>query len=411
MIIRDLEKLFHGQRYNSILLISYLSIIMLLANVMLQSQQNFENEQMHYASLWDGRKVYSTYDTLYEHREQETAYLLESGSQFRVQRYINELEADSNFPYYICGNQLVQITDTLIPASCKAFYSNGQDVNAHQVNERVMLDFPVAMLDGSAFTKDDYSWQWKDAVPVIMGYSWRDYVRVGDLLQGKLMTLDMSFRVIGIAEENTYFPLFDSLLYEDDYIIMPTLRCLQSPRDTDEDFIQKAFALQNASGYFRLDANQSLSELVSRLDAFSQQYGMFETKVMRVDQARLTTLAISSEKYRQIYIGLMISLGVCSMLSMITMCQAVIRKNARMFAIYYLTGMTPFNISLMLIAQFVSIVAASCALSVCITVIVFPGIKPIYSSIQMSVVALSIVSTFPALHIFLSDPISYLKKE
>lgn len=64
---------------------------------------------------------------------------------------------------------------------------------------------------------------------------------------------------------------------------MPTLKCLEAAETDDEDFLQKAMALQNAAGYFRLDESQGLSELVTYLDTKIQQFGMFEVKIMRVD--------------------------------------------------------------------------------------------------------------------------------
>lgn len=410
MRFRDMMKLFHGQRLSCCLLVFYLVLTMLLGNLLFQTQQHFEDEQMHYASLWDGKQVYATYDTLYEHKGLESAYLTEPGSQQRVQRYINVLEEDERFPYYICGTHDLMMNMENIPASCKVSQDNSQ-VYAHQVNANVMRDFSPKMLTGKTFSGDDYLWSLGDEVPVILGYDWRNTLQVGDRFEATLMTVDMTFRVIGVAEENTYFPLFDDLTYEDNVIILPTLRCIDPPLLEDEDFLQKVMALQNASGYFRLDKNQSLSDLVSFLETTSQQLGMFETKLMRIDQARLLMLAVSSDKHKQIYLGLMLTLGFCSLISMMTLSQAVVRKNERMLSIYYLAGAKPWQISFLVMGQGLLMDVVAAILSAGVTALLLPSIPSIHIPMQLVMGICMCLCSIPALHTFFLHPIDYLKKE
>lgn len=404
-------KLFHGQWLNVCLMVVYLTLTILLSNFLFQTQTHLQEEQMHYASLWDGKQVYATYDTLYEHVELEKAYLNEAGSQLRVQRYLDALEAETRFPYYICGAQNLVLDAIEIPDSCCISESAKTTAKAHQISQHVMCDFAPDMDAGTVFSDEDYLWQYGDTVPVILGYAWRNRMQVGDTFHGKLMGLSMQFRVIGIAGENTYFPLFDHLTYEDDFIIMPTLKCLEAAETDDEDFLQKAMALQNVAGYFRLDESQGLSELVTYLDTKIQQFGMFEVKIMRVDQARLLILAVSSDRHRSIYMGLMIALGLCAVLSMVTLSQSVVRKNARMLAIYYLAGEMPWKISMLVIGQGILIDAFAWVLSILLAVVLFPTLSWFHPLMPLLLGGSMCLCTIPALRMFFKNPIAYLKKE
>lgn len=411
MKFRDFIKLFRGQVLNCCLVVVYLTLTMVLTNLLFQNQQHIEDEQMHYASLYDGKSVYATYDTMYEHKELETKYYHEPGSQLRAERYISALEESDEFPFYICGDQYLSIQGKSIPQSCAPMNSDYGTVKSHQINYNLMHDFPVALTSGRLFTDKEYQWQIGEIVPVILGHSWNNIMHVGEQFRGKLMTMEMTFRVVGIAEENAYFPLFDNLTYEDDYIIVPTLRCIRTPQNSDEDFVQKAFANQNAAGYFRLDSNQSLSDLVSFMDTTAQQYGMFETKIMRIDQSRLLLLSVSSQKHKQVYMGLMLALFVCSLISIVALCQAVVRKNARMLSIYYLAGAAPWKISLLVVLQGLTIDAVSFLLSVILTKIAFPSMSPVNITVQIVICACICLCTIPALHSFLTNPTAYMKKE
>ncbi|MDD2648286.1 MAG: hypothetical protein PHI27_01880 [Eubacteriales bacterium] len=216
-----------------------------------------------------------------------------------------------------------------IPPTCLSPAGQSGWVNAHQINKNVMRDFSPSLYDGSAFSDEDYEWQADEEIPVILGWAWRERMKVGDSFQAGFMTLKQTFRVVGIFAENTYFPLFDSLIYEDDYIVMPTMRCTGTPQNDDEDFLQKITALQNASGYFRLSEAQSLSELAALLDTTAQQLGMFEVKLMRIDNARLLILAVSSDKHKRIYFGLMLAFLTCSLISMTALSRASVHAFRR----------------------------------------------------------------------------------
>lgn len=138
---------------------------------------------------------------------------------------------------------------------------------------------------------------------------------------------------------------------------------------------------------------------------------MFETKIMRIDQARLLILAISSDKYKQIYMGLMLVLGVCAFIAMITLSQAAVRKNARMLAINYMAGAAPWRIAILVMSQGLVIDIAACLLSGAFTAFVFPALTPFHIPSQIVMGISMCLCAIPALRAFFTQPIAYLRKE
>lgn len=411
MKIKDVLKLFHGQWINCCLLVIFLVLTMSLSTVLFYHQQTLQEEQMHYASLWDGKQVYATYDTLYEHAEMEKSYFRDSSSQMRVQHFIDALESNTHFPYYICGEQYIYLKELQIPETCRAAESVSNNVYAHQVNEAVIRDFKPAIYDGRLFTQEEYEWKLNETIPVIVGYAWRDTLCVGEVFTGTFFSQELDFKVVGVMKKDTWFPLFDTLIYEDDYIIMPTMRILQITQNDDEDFFQKAFALQNTAGFFRLDVNQSINALVVYLDNLIQQYGMFEVKIMRIDQNRLLILAVSSDEHKQIYTGLMLALGLCALINMFVLSQAAVRRNARMLSIYYLAGASSAYIMLIVTGQSLILFIAAMLLSVGINVLFFPALPAIHIPTQIVLLFGMCACVIPAVRTFLLNPTDYMKKE
>ena len=102
----------------------------------------------------------------------------------------------------------------------------------------------------------------------------RDRHHVGDRLDVFYMGYPVTLEVIGIAEQGTYFPLYEYLVYEDDYVIMPISEAREIPQSEDEEFLQKANVLQNSSGYFRLTKDQNIADLLEYLNSIGSRFGM-----------------------------------------------------------------------------------------------------------------------------------------
>lgn len=409
--MRLVEALKGIQRYKfySILVIIMLGVGMTLCNMILQSQEDREEELVYYAPLWDGTRIYFSYDTLMEERPLEEEYLRENGSQFRVQRFIDALETNEEFTYFICGKHPIEayIKNT----SAEMLYGENKNVlKAHQVNENLINHYPILMSKGRGFFAEDYDYKIMEHIPVILGNKYSELYDVGSQIKATYMSIPVTLEVIGIAEKNTYFPLFDTLEYEDAYIIMPALRIMAPPANEDEDFLQKANALQNSSGFFRLSKEQNLSDLVNHLNSMKTQYGMYGVKLGRIDSGRLMALGLSSKEQKNIYLGLASVIVAYSYIILIVILYASVRRNARRFCILFIAGGSKAYIASMVIMEAISLTISAFLFSMLLTYLIGSGeIRISYFSSSVLLIT-GIICAFPAIQQLFRSPILYLKK-
>lgn len=409
MFIREIYIGVRKRATYNLLLIILLGIAMTLCYIVMQNQGARDFERIHYASLWDDSSVYATYDTLYEQQELERSYFSEKGSQYRVQYFIDALEANEDYPYYICGTHPINVVEPLeVPLSCY-YVDDDALLKAHQINKNVQSSFPVKVVAGRTFSGTDFDNESSDIIPVILGNSYSGYIEVGTILEVEYMTVPVKIEVIGIAERDTYFPLFDSLSYEDEYIIMPTLRAVHEPRDDDESFLQKANALQNCSGYFRLSQEQTLNGLVDHLNQMIAQYGMFEVRLMRISSGRLMALNLSSESQRALYIGISCTLSLYSLLAIIMLVYTNTRKNARKYSILYIAGAPQPYISSLVMLEALVLAIGAFAFSIILSVIIGRGAIEINLPYSSLMIAAGTLCTLPAIKQLYSSSILYIK--
>lgn len=390
-------------------LIILLGITMTLCNIVLQNREARDFERVHYASLWDNSSVYATYDTLYEHRELEKSYFSEKESQFRVQHFVDALDANEEYPYYVCGTHPIEIPDTDgIPIACY-YAGEAHLLRAHQINRALQRDFPFSIAEGRTFSEEDFDYQPRDIIPVVLGNTYSGLIEIGTVLEVNYMSFPVKIEVIGIAEKDSYFPLFDSLVYEDDYIMMPMLQATHEPCNDDEDFLQKANLLQNCTGYFRVSQDHTLGDLVTYLNDTITQHGMFEIRLMRVNSGRLLMLSLSSETQRMLYLGIACALTAYSLLSIIMLVYTNTRKNARKYSILYLSGASWLYIASLVLLEALVVAVGALGFSVALSIIIGRGaikINILYSLMMMIAGALC---TIPALRQLFSSSILYMK--
>ena len=398
------------QRYKfySILVIILLGVGMTLCNMILQSQEDREEERVYYAPLWDGTKIYFSYDTLMEERPLEEEYLRENGSQFRVQRFIDELETYKEFAYFICGKHPIEAYIKNTPE--EMLYDGNNVLKAHQVNENLINYYPISMSKGRSFSAEDYNYKIMERIPVILGNKYSELYDVGSQIKATFMSIPVTLEVIGIADKNTFFPLFDTLEYEDAYIIMPALRILAPPANEDEDFLQKAYALQNSSGFFRLSKDQNLSDLVNHLNSAKAQFGMYGVRLGRIDSGRLMALGLSSKEQREIYLGLAGVIFIYSYIILMVVLFASVRRNARRFCILFIAGGSKAYIASIVILEAIILTTSAFLFSMLLTYLIGSGEIRINYFSSFALLITGIVCAFPAIQQLFRSPILYLKK-
>lgn len=391
----------------SALIIIQLSFGLVLCNMVVQQKIVIDDEAIQYSPFMDGSIMYMVYDELRDQKEQD--YFNEKDSQFRVQRYIDALENNAEYEYLICGQHPVQVLTTDLPESTIYGETVGL-LKAHQVNKNIMLRYPIQIVDGRTFSDEDFNYNLLDIVPVILGFTHKECYTIGTRINAFYMGRPILMEVIGIAKSGTYFPIDDSLVYEDDFIIMPVSRVNNLPINANEEFLQKANALQNTSGYFRLTNEQSLADLIDYLYNMEKQFGMYEVRVGRIDLGRIVALGLSSSRNAKIFMSLAGVVLIISVIQLFVIICATVRKSARRFSILYLAGASKVYIAGVIISEVLILMFSALIISIVVEYNIQLYSVETLLLIFMLLIICGICCSAPALYQLFQSPILYLKK-
>lgn len=347
-------------KFISALIVLQLVFSMILCNIALEENAALENETIRYMPLWDGSNIYMVYDELRNEKEQK--YFEEEGSQFRVQRYIDALESNEEYDYLICGQHPIEVIGMEVPKSM-IYGESGNFIKAHQINENLLTRYPITVIQGHTFNSNHFNYNLLDVIPVILGYNYFGRYHVGDRLDVFYMGYPVTLEVVGIAAQETYFPLYEYLVYEDDYIIMPISEARTPPQSEDEEFLQKANVLQNSSGYFRLAQDQNIADLLEYLNSVGSSFGMYDIQIGRINAGRLKALEFSSAEKRDLIIGLTGIIIAFIFIQLLVTTMMNIKKNARRYSILLLAGASKAYIASLIILEIILLIIAASMLS------------------------------------------------
>lgn len=390
-----------------VLIMLQLVFSMILCNIALEENAVLENETIHYMPLWDGSNIYMVYDELHSEKEQE--YFEEEGSQFRVQRYIDALESNDEYDYLICGQHPIEVINMEVPKSM-IYGESGHFIKAHQINKNLLTRYPITVIEGQSFNSNHFNYNLLDVIPVILGYNYFDRYHIRDRLNVIYMGYPVTLEVVGIAAQETYFPLYEYLVYENDYIIMPISEARTPPRSEDEEFLQKANVLQNSSGYFRLVQDQNIADLLEYLNSVGSSFGMYDIQVGRINAGRLKALEFSSAEKRDLFIGLTGIIIASIFIQLLITTMMNIKKDARRYSILLLTGASKVYIASLIVFEIILLIITASMFSAAF--IIHEQISSIKTQLVISIVMMlgGIICAAPSFYQICSSADLYMKE-
>jgi hypothetical protein len=138
-------------------------------------------------------------DALYD-QELEEKFWNGKDSLFRVKNYYKELSADKNYNFFQIVFQPLGIEDFMGSEPFYDNYERGADVHRSDyvkdnktynvvknamISSNVMEEFGFRVCEGRLLKEDDFILsKGKTRIPILLGYEYKDYYKVGDILKG-----------------------------------------------------------------------------------------------------------------------------------------------------------------------------------------------------------------------------------
>ena len=195
-------------------------------------------------------------------------YMNDDGTQFRtVIEYKKQMDNASEFEFFAYSNNFIEMINSDIPDVCVV--NHGTDFEADsqyeidgdritateaiQVSENFFDLFPMETDEGRGFILSDFDIDGNGCIPVILGDTYRDTFRLGEVFEGYYICERKAFQVVGFAKPGFRFYSRSKSQTEefDRYIVMPF------PHIPEDTFSGRAILLQQIGGFIRSENNHS----------------------------------------------------------------------------------------------------------------------------------------------------------
>lgn len=137
--------------------------------------------------------------------------------------------------------------------------------------------------EGVGFNDADFT---DDAtVPVILGYDYKEFYHLGDILELNYIFKPTKFEVIGFFKENTTFTLNISEYNLNQYICLPYFDIVTIPEDKDAELFQLRYYLQKNHGYIAIPSHTTFDDKVLEKykTSFSNLSNSYDLNYMMMD--------------------------------------------------------------------------------------------------------------------------------
>lgn len=153
------------------------------------------------------------------------------------------------------------------------------NVKAIQLSHNSISRFNLSVDKGRLFYDSDY--HDGDIMPILLGYEYKDILKVGDEIEGRFIGKPFKFKVAGILNQDSNILIAGKALYLDRYMVMPSINCLYSPKTQNEDLFQVRHYANKISGWFEYRNYSDLNAFNRVLSEVNQTLpGEFESSTI-----------------------------------------------------------------------------------------------------------------------------------
>lgn len=202
-----------------------------------------------------------------------------------INSYLNQnyeyIELKSQPLYYIgnyTGSENFAISkDTInqqINMEEKSF--NATDLKTIEIGEKLSKNFSSKIVNGRAFeSKDFIISQENQEVNIILGNSYINQYKIGDILELELHKKNIEFKVIGFLEKGLKLNIDNGDLILDNYIVVPFYNIEYSPNSKEEETYQQLWYSQKNEGLIKSSEKETIIKLKKDINNINKKYDLF----------------------------------------------------------------------------------------------------------------------------------------
>lgn len=217
---------------------------------------------------------YSMID-LFSEEEELQEFFRDEHSLSKMKEMYQRCKTQWDSSYYIMTDQSIIVSDLPLPKKFAHGYGQIPEddliqtfVHSIQMNSSAIDGSSMNLLEGRFFEKEEYVYKDSTPVPVLVGYEYKDYLKINDTFEINYLGKPLMVKVVGILEEGAYSAKSQSFLL-DLYMIMPALEFNQEPITKEEYSFQMKVYLGHTNAY--VYSSSSVLGVQNRLDKICKE--------------------------------------------------------------------------------------------------------------------------------------------
>lgn len=210
MIFKELKLYFKKYKVITVMIYLQVTLILLLLGSFLYFMDSLKYEENGLKETYEGKALYQLIDNYVN--EDEEILMNSDNSLEIVKNYYNNLNSSKNFQYLNINNQAIGLINHNIDDIFKYGYELGQipetnnsnitPIKSIQINRQAFDFFKIDVSDGVSFSQDDFKFN-DNFIPVILGNSYKDIYKIGDILPIEYYLTKFNAKVIGFAKSDS----------------------------------------------------------------------------------------------------------------------------------------------------------------------------------------------------------------
>jgi hypothetical protein len=344
------RRLFKANAIFYVLSVCVLTAFLVIMGILFILQSATVTRESHIKSVYEGKQLYHIVDNFYD-ADAFYEYKLHPENINCLGRFYNMLVSSPNLKFISTFNQAIPIQkfrgDGKFSYNSQAFMNEHKDVpinvKAMQLNTASFELYQLRVARGASFDwrEVDYS---KDTLPILLGSDYDGVYDIGDTFVGNYYGRDMTFKVIGILEPNTFiYYKGDPEFYLDTYFVVPYPKFCAPVESTDFHFEGILyFAMVNGDIMTTLDEKLLLSEVKN----IANTTGFVDFSIIGISDFAWkydTMVSVIKENQRLLFVTMLL-VGVLVTFVQYGMGRLILARRLNVYKTYWLIGNSNYRL-------------------------------------------------------------------
>lgn len=349
-ILIEVKESLLNKKIFTILISLQIFFLLLLMSALFLNFSNVQTKTESFYAQYEEKNIYQLSDNLIEEREQK--YFSDIRELEVLKRFHEELQESEDFVYFNTTIQpigflnfkgmssfLYGYEDGAIPPEYQKEMGTYQVVKSIQVNEQVFSSFNVKIKNGKRFNNNDFEYENKKTIPVILGSNYEGIYEIGDTINIDYIDTPMKAIVIGTLDANTIIPVREQIDFSlDKYIILPEFTMNQAAETKEDLLLQQRHYLHLINGQILTEKDNI--EVRKSLQTVSKETGFYDFIVIGANGLAIDLMFSMMKQSETLIITLTILLFCFCIFSIALSLIAKWDANLIKYAVHLISGAT-----------------------------------------------------------------------